>query len=304
MLASVRLENRRKGNQRCLGEAGSRRVIGLRWQSDRAASGAKDLPRSDALRFESLEARRLLSLAPIISEVDPGNKSGIVDALGNTADWLEIYNPDPTTAVNLSGWSLYYKRPVTQPARRGHSPTTWCLVPGAFRVIFCDSNDTSTARRTRWASWTRASISARTALRSSLSIRPPLHRRLDAHLPDLEFGHLVRPGRDGRGNGPRGGGGHGKLLCPDRQAVGRNGTSPVSTPLVGVGADGPGVGQYRGSRFRHHALPGEHRSHQQRSDGPSGHRHALRTDFGNQRDRGRCWTSWTPARAATSGNGE
>ena len=62
------------------------------------------------LRLECLEARRLLSLAPIISEVDPGNKSGIVDTLGNTADWLEIYNPDPTAAVNLTGWSLSYQK--------------------------------------------------------------------------------------------------------------------------------------------------------------------------------------------------
>ena len=40
------------------------------------------------LRLECLEARRLLSLQPIISEVEAANKTGIVDALGNTADWL------------------------------------------------------------------------------------------------------------------------------------------------------------------------------------------------------------------------
>jgi len=38
--------------------------------------------------LECLEARRLLSLQPIISEVEAANKTGIVDALGNTADWL------------------------------------------------------------------------------------------------------------------------------------------------------------------------------------------------------------------------
>ena len=89
--------------------------------------------------------RRLLSLAPIISEVDPGNKSGIVDTLGNTADWLEIYNPDPTTAVNLSGWSLSYEKTGGTTSKTWTFPNNVVLGPGAFRVIFCDSNDTLTS---------------------------------------------------------------------------------------------------------------------------------------------------------------
>ena len=98
------------------------------------------------LRLECLEERRLLSLAPIISEVEACNKSGIVDTLGNAADWLEIYNPDPTTAVNLSGWTLDYAKTA------GTTNTTWTfpnnvvLGPGAFRVIFCDSSDTTHKR--------------------------------------------------------------------------------------------------------------------------------------------------------------
>ena len=82
-----------------------KRGLGISAQRQRRKLG-EGLSRGRHLTLECLEERRLLSLAPIISEVDPGNKTGIVDVLGNTADWLEIYNPDPTTAVNLSGWSV------------------------------------------------------------------------------------------------------------------------------------------------------------------------------------------------------
>ena len=95
------------------------------------------------LRFESLEARRLLSLNPIISEVEPGNSTGIVDTLGNTADWVEVYNPDPTTAVDLSGWSLYYAKTNSSTTHTWTFPNNVILGPGEFRVVFCDSSDTT-----------------------------------------------------------------------------------------------------------------------------------------------------------------
>ena len=75
----------------------------LQRQSHKPGEG---FSRERHLQIECLEARRLLSLSPIISEVEAANSTGIVDALGNTADWMEIYDPDPTTAANLSGWSL------------------------------------------------------------------------------------------------------------------------------------------------------------------------------------------------------
>ncbi|MGA2254755.1 MAG: lamin tail domain-containing protein, partial [Thermoguttaceae bacterium] len=95
------------------------------------------------LVLECLEERRLLSLNPIISEVDPGNKTGIVDALGNNADWLEIYNPDPTTAVNLSGWTVSYEKTGDTTSKTWTFANNVVLGPGEFRVIFCDSSDTS-----------------------------------------------------------------------------------------------------------------------------------------------------------------
>ena len=91
------------------------------------------------LTLECLEERRLLSLNPIISEVDPGNKTGIVDAAGVAADWLEIYNPDPTTAVNLSGWSINYAKTNTT----WTIPNNVVLGPGEFRVVFCDATPTT-----------------------------------------------------------------------------------------------------------------------------------------------------------------
>ena len=94
--------------------------------------------------MECLEERRLLSLAPIISEVEAGNKHGIVDTLGNSADWLEVYNPDPTTAVNLSGWTLSYQKTGDTTSSTWTFPSAVVLGPGAFRVIFCDSSDTNT----------------------------------------------------------------------------------------------------------------------------------------------------------------
>ncbi len=120
-----------------------------RWNRERGA-GARGAPaprrrrklgeglaRGRHLLLECLEERRLLSLNPFISEVDASNKTGIVDAAGVAADWLEICNPDPTTAVNLAGWSLNYAK----------TSTTWTipstsnviLGPGESRVIFCDS---------------------------------------------------------------------------------------------------------------------------------------------------------------------
>ncbi|MGA2035741.1 MAG: lamin tail domain-containing protein, partial [Thermoguttaceae bacterium] len=91
------------------------------------------------LSLEHLEPRRLLSLSPIISEIDPANKTGIVDAAGVASDWLEIYNPDPQQAVSLNGWSLNYAKTNAT----WTFPNNVTLGPGEFRVIFCDSTPTT-----------------------------------------------------------------------------------------------------------------------------------------------------------------
>ena len=119
----------------------SRKTSGSRGASGQRQRGklGEGIAKERLLRFECLEVRRLLSLAPIISEIDPGNKSGIVDVKGNTADWLEIYNPDPTAAVNLSGWSLEYQKTGSGGSSTWNFPANTVLGPGEFRVVFCDS---------------------------------------------------------------------------------------------------------------------------------------------------------------------
>ena len=56
-------------------------------------------------RAESLEARRLLSGDPIISEFQAINRSTLIDEDGDTSDWLEIRNlrDEP---LDLTGWYL------------------------------------------------------------------------------------------------------------------------------------------------------------------------------------------------------
>jgi hypothetical protein len=97
--------------------------------------------RGRRLRMECLEERRLLSLNPIITEIDAANSTGIVDTAGSAADWLEICNPNPQTAVNLAGWSLKYQKTGSSGSTTWTIPsaTNVILGPNESRVFFCDS---------------------------------------------------------------------------------------------------------------------------------------------------------------------
>ena len=91
---------------------------------------ARSTPRAT---IETLEVRRLLTAVdPVISEILAGNKTGIKDAQGVNADWLEIANPDPHQSVDLTNWKLKYKNTVW-------NFPTMSLGPNEFRVIFADS---------------------------------------------------------------------------------------------------------------------------------------------------------------------
>ena len=91
------------------------------------------------LLLEWLEPRRLLSRNPIINEVDPANKTGIVDQSGAIRNWLEVYNPDPQAAANLTNWSINYAKTNAT----WDFPSGTIIGPGKYRLVFCDSTPTS-----------------------------------------------------------------------------------------------------------------------------------------------------------------
>jgi len=57
------------------------------------------------LGVESLEGRRVLAAAPLISEFQAANDTTLDDGDGNSSDWIELFNPSDTT-INLRGWHL------------------------------------------------------------------------------------------------------------------------------------------------------------------------------------------------------
>ena len=104
------------------------------WQR-RGTNLAAGAARRRALLLEHLEGRLLLSSNPIITEFLAANNKGLKDASGENSDWIEIYNPDSQTAVDMTGWSLKYDgAPWT-------FPSSLFLGPGEFRIVFCTKPD-------------------------------------------------------------------------------------------------------------------------------------------------------------------
>lgn len=100
-----------------------------------------DLLRSSVVvRTIVTSALALLPLAeaaePVINEFVADNVSGLTDEDGVPSDWIEIYNPGPST-VDLTGWKL------TDEA--DHSPVwtfpAMTLAPGGYRVVFASGKD-------------------------------------------------------------------------------------------------------------------------------------------------------------------
>ncbi|OHB72714.1 MAG: hypothetical protein A2V70_02015 [Planctomycetes bacterium RBG_13_63_9] len=71
----------------------------------RPVSSRLKAARRTRLALESLEPRRLLEAAPLITEFMADNDSTLADGDDNFPDWIEIYNP-ADVPVSLHGWYL------------------------------------------------------------------------------------------------------------------------------------------------------------------------------------------------------
>ena len=87
------------------------------------------------LRFEPLEARRLLAAEPVISEFMASNGNTLADGEGNSSDWIEIFNAGDQPA-DLAGWHL---------TDRSDNLTRWTfphvtIGPGEYLVVFASGD--------------------------------------------------------------------------------------------------------------------------------------------------------------------
>jgi hypothetical protein len=78
-------------------------------------------------------------LEPVISEFLAANSTGLRDAAvqGESADWIEIHNPNTLYALDLGGYQL--TDDVTRPAKWTFPATI--LAPGAYLVVFASEKD-------------------------------------------------------------------------------------------------------------------------------------------------------------------
>ena len=83
---------------------------------------------------------RLLCLAaagdPVITEFSASNQSGLQDEDGDRPDWVEIHNPDATTAV-LTNW---YLTDTAGTKTKWRFPVT-TIAPGGYLVVFASGKD-------------------------------------------------------------------------------------------------------------------------------------------------------------------
>ena len=88
------------------------------------------------LHVEPLEARQLLAVGPIISEFLARNDDNLLDADGDSSDWIELFNPG-SEAVDLDGWFLTDNAAVND--KWALPPRT--LDPGEFFFVFASGKN-------------------------------------------------------------------------------------------------------------------------------------------------------------------
>lgn len=87
--------------------------------------------------FESLESRRVLAAAPLITEFVASNGSSAEDGFGKDPDWIEIFNAGDES-VDLLGYHLTDS--ASQPTKWSFSSST-VLDPGDYLLVFASSLD-------------------------------------------------------------------------------------------------------------------------------------------------------------------
>ena len=88
-----------------------------------------------------LEARQLLTAAPIISEFMASNRDTLNDAYGESSDWIELFNAGDMTA-DLTDW---YLTDDAEDLTKWRFPAT-TLDAGAYLVVFASDKNRTTGQ--------------------------------------------------------------------------------------------------------------------------------------------------------------
>ena len=87
--------------------------------------------------IERLEERIILAATPLITEFLASNTNGLVDNLGRTSDWIEIYNPN-STALDLGG---YFLTDDPNQLNKWQIPAGQPLGGNGYLVVFASGDD-------------------------------------------------------------------------------------------------------------------------------------------------------------------
>ena len=77
-----------------------------------------------------------------LNEIMARNDGAVVNSVGNTPDWIELYNSDSKEA-NLDGLKLFFDESLTN---RWTFPTGIKIGPFSYLIVWCDKNSPASIR--------------------------------------------------------------------------------------------------------------------------------------------------------------